>query len=251
MSPLVAMGGARDEIIGAIDSSLVIHPSVTYSVDPTIARCGELYPNGWSQKVDRVVEAPCRDDYNLETKGKYTLFKENGRLGIEFSIYFHYTGELENFEKAKLRLAQSLECVGLFFERSGFQFRINYEVGMGMWGRFFGDKNYDVKVNLIDSGAAEKYSWPLYSQGGKGFKTSLPFSKMCALHIHELLHHTGLHDTYPIYEDISVQDKHLCDGRQRVEDLTDIMNNAYVTHKPPFVFLMPYAIQTILEPVCR
>ena len=86
-------------------------------------------------------------------------------------------------------------------------------------------------ISLHDSGEAYMTIWPLFARYSEPFHTSMSFEKMCSLHIHELLHHAGLHDTYRMPADMKKRSEgDLCEeGMQRVEELDDVMNNAHNT----------------------
>ena len=222
-----------------IVSGLVVFESSATEGDKYVSSCLQRVADGETIEVDRVNLAPCTESYVNERPAKYRLTKRDGSIHIATSIYFEWGGEDVERENSLALLDHSKSCIENFLARYGLIADLTFFKDTGWVDRDF---RSDHVVRLHKRIRANAENWPLFAQGAY----AIGEASRCGIHIHEFLHLLGLFDTYPVLDKYGEK---ICPLR-RVENLDDIMNNSD-TSDPKYLRLYPYAIKSILGPLCN
>ena len=164
-------------------------------------------------------------DYKQGARAKYSIQKREGQIVIKTNIYANYQGKSR--ARALRTIRETIPCVKNFYARHGIKLDLtitDYKSG------------YDYAVNFHDSFDRSNHkNWAIYWD-------YLPLTKSdrCYIYTHELGHLLGLPDTYPITA---------CPDRE-IGPYNDIMRER-ILYNMHYFKLYPYAIKTLLRPLCE
>ena len=225
----------RNDLARNFKNTQALHNTVDYHAaqNDYISNCLDNIPEGKKVKQSKAFLYLCKKnalffiDSKDAPKAKYTIQKREGRIVIKTNIYAKYQGNSK--EKAFRTIRETIPCVENFYARHGIKLDLSitdYPSG------------YDHEVNFHDSyDNSNSKNWSIYREG------PWPISRhdRCYIYTHELGHLLGLPDTY--------YDSRCPDRNLKSND--DIMNGSNFLYSIYQLRLYPYAIQTLLGPLCE
>ena len=208
-----------------------------FPFSPLVEECLNKLPENHEKRVSQYHTFSCNNSPQYALYNSYKMAKKDHQLILSMNICIKLTSQnIPNFKQTALALLkrEQEECINPFYQKHNIILDITFDSSPH-------PKHCDQTLTLHDeTNTPNALNWPVFQDNRTNPPTHYDHlsSLRCAVYIHEIAHFFGVPDNYPYAGCPPLKDK-------KDDDIMTV-----TSYEPLDQKFYPYAIKTILQPLC-